>query len=55
MDLRSLAKRGKEIVEKEYLPDGYNIGINVGQWAGESVHHMQIHVIPPVTSKKRVF
>jgi diadenosine tetraphosphate (Ap4A) HIT family hydrolase len=46
VDLWNLVKRGKEIVDKEYHPDGYNIGINVGHWAGQSIHHMHIHVIP---------
>ena len=27
-------------------PDGYNIGINVGRWAGQSIPHLHIHVIP---------
>lgn len=27
-------------------PDGYNIGVNVGEAAGQSVMHAHIHVIP---------
>jgi superfamily II DNA or RNA helicase/diadenosine tetraphosphate (Ap4A) HIT family hydrolase len=27
-------------------PDGYNIGINVGEAAGQTVHHLHVHVIP---------
>ena len=27
-------------------PDGYNIGINEGEAAGRTVHHLHIHVIP---------
>lgn len=46
VDLWGLVKRGKEIVDQEYHPDGYNIGINVGHWAGQSIHHLHIHVIP---------
>jgi len=44
--LWQLVKQGKEVVEQEYHPDGYNIGINVGHWAGQSIHHLHIHVIP---------
>jgi len=27
-------------------PDGYNVGINIGQSAGQSVFHVHVHVIP---------
>jgi diadenosine tetraphosphate (Ap4A) HIT family hydrolase len=27
-------------------PDGYNIGINVGEAAGQTVAHAHLHVIP---------
>lgn len=27
-------------------PDGYNIGINEGEAAGRTVHHMHLHIIP---------
>jgi diadenosine tetraphosphate (Ap4A) HIT family hydrolase len=30
----------------ESAPDGYNIGINVGEAAGQTVMHLHIHVIP---------
>ena len=36
----------KIIIDKEYKPDGYNIGINCGAAAGQSVMHLHIHVIP---------
>ena len=35
----------KEILD-ELKPDGYNIGINVGEAAGQTVFHLHIHVIP---------
>lgn len=34
-----------ELSEK-YNPDGFNIGINIGESAGQTVSHMHIHVIP---------
>jgi diadenosine tetraphosphate (Ap4A) HIT family hydrolase len=27
-------------------PDGYNVGINVGEAAGQTVMHLHVHVIP---------
>jgi diadenosine tetraphosphate (Ap4A) HIT family hydrolase len=46
VDLWKLVARGREMVEEKYRPDGYNIGINVGAAAGQSIHHLHIHVIP---------
>lgn len=46
VDLWGLVARGKLIVDETYHPDGYNIGINIGHWAGQSIHHLHIHVIP---------
>ena len=36
----------KEIIEKEYFPDGYNIGMNCGESAGQTIFHFHCHVIP---------
>lgn len=36
----------KRVVDERFHPDGYNIGINVGQAAGQSVYHCQMHLIP---------
>lgn len=33
-------------LDRERHPDGFNIGINVGEAAGQTVMHMHIHVIP---------
>ena len=33
-------------LDEEFKPDGYNIGVNVGQAAGQSILHAHIHVIP---------
>jgi diadenosine tetraphosphate (Ap4A) HIT family hydrolase len=45
-ELWRLVAEGKKMVDKVYQPDGYNIGINVGKWAGQSIPHLHIHVIP---------
>lgn len=41
-----LVNRCKAIIEKRFNPDGFNIGINVGEAAGQSVFHIHIHLIP---------
>jgi diadenosine tetraphosphate (Ap4A) HIT family hydrolase len=46
LDLLNLADRVKRIVEERYHPDGYNIGINVGEAAGQSIFHVHLHLIP---------
>jgi diadenosine tetraphosphate (Ap4A) HIT family hydrolase len=38
-----------EVVESsrvEHHPDGFNIGINVGEAAGQTVAHAHMHVVP---------
>ncbi len=46
LDLLNLADRVERIVEERYHPDGYNIGINVGEAAGQSIFHVHMHLIP---------
>jgi len=36
----------KGVIEQHYRPDGYNIGINCGAAAGQTVFHLHVHVIP---------
>ena len=36
----------QKILVKERHPDGFNIGINVGEAAGQTVMHLHIHLIP---------
>lgn len=44
-----LLDRAKANLECEYVPDGYNIGINDGQAAGQTVMHLHMHLIPRYT------
>jgi diadenosine tetraphosphate (Ap4A) HIT family hydrolase len=41
-----LLRRAKEVLEEEFKPDGYNIGINDGPTAGQTVPHLHMHLIP---------
>ena len=39
----------KVIIDKKHHPDGYNIGVNIGKAAGQSVPHIHIHMMPRYT------
>ncbi len=36
----------KGMADKNFAPQGYNIGINCGEAAGQTVMHLHIHLIP---------
>ena len=46
LELWSLVEEVKALLERTFEPDGFNIGINIGAAAGQTVPHMHIHVIP---------
>jgi diadenosine tetraphosphate (Ap4A) HIT family hydrolase len=41
-----LVDQVKPIIDREFNPDGYNVGVNIGTAAGQSIPHLHIHVIP---------
>ena len=45
-ELLSTIEIAKEIIEKKHRPDGYNIGMNCGESAGQTVFHFHCHLIP---------
>ena len=36
----------KAQLDETLRPDGYNIGINVGETAGQTIFHVHVHLIP---------
>ena len=38
--------KAKELIEIDNAPDGYNIGMNCGETAGQTIFHFHCHVIP---------
>lgn len=47
--LLSLIDRAKAALDGQFRPDAYNIGINDGVAAGQTVPHLHIHLIPRYT------
>lgn len=45
-DLFELIDKAKNIIDNKYKPTGYNIGINCGVSAGQTVMHVHVHLIP---------
>lgn len=46
ISLFELLDEVKKILDLELKPDGYNIGINDGVAAGQTIQHLHIHLIP---------
>ena len=44
--LNNMLVRAKEIIETDLNPDGFNIGMNCGLSAGQTVMHFHCHLIP---------
>ena len=43
LDLLDVVKRQ---LDESHRPDGYNIGVNAGEAAGQTIFHLHIHLIP---------
>jgi len=41
-----LVTRTKAFLDENFKPDAYNLGINEGVYAGQSILHCHLHVIP---------
>ncbi|KMQ39298.1 HIT family hydrolase [Oenococcus oeni] len=44
--IKELIFKGKELTDKNFKADGYNIGTNVGKYGGQTVRHCHFHLIP---------
>lgn len=42
----ALLNEAKIVADQRYRPDGYNIGLNDGEVAGQTVPHVHLHLIP---------
>ena len=50
--LFDLLAEARGLLKDEYDPDGFNIGINDGATAGQTVMHLHIHLIPRYAGDK---
>lgn len=41
-----LVHKGKALLDREFQPSGYNLGVNVGYYGGQTVMHLHVHLIP---------
>lgn len=44
--LWTMVNQCKTYLDEQFHPDGYNVGINVNETAGQSIPHVHIHLIP---------
>ena len=44
--LIGMIEKCRMLTEKQFQPDGYNIGVNIGESAGQTIMHLHIHMIP---------
>lgn len=45
-DAFGLLHRTRAILDESYSPVAYNLGVNDGEAAGRTVHHLHLHLIP---------
>jgi diadenosine tetraphosphate (Ap4A) HIT family hydrolase len=45
-DILELIQSTRRRIDRAMQPTGYNIGVNVGKDAGQTVFHVHVHVIP---------
>ena len=46
LDMHKCLKETERVIKKEFKPDGYNIGINDGEVAGQTIFHLHVHLFP---------
>ena len=44
--INSLLEQAKRLLDDKFKPDGYNVGVNCGLAAGQTIMHLHVHLIP---------
>lgn len=42
----NLASEVKRVLTRRHTPDGFNLGLDIGRAAGQTVSHVHLHMIP---------
>lgn len=50
--LMMLVDEMKLKLDREFRPDGYNVGFNTGEAAGQTIPHLSVHIIPRYAEKQ---
>jgi len=45
-EMTGLLQEAKAMIDEKFHPDGYNVGVNCGEAAGQTVMHLHIHLVP---------
>ena len=53
LGISELTWKVQSILRNHYGPDGFNIGVNAGEAAGQVVMHAHIHIIPRYVGDQR--
>jgi len=48
-ELWDTVRQVRDILDKRFSPSGFNIGVNDGRAAGQTVPHAHVHIIPQYT------
>lgn len=51
--LKPTLEQAKQNLDNEFNPQSYNIGINDGKFAGQTINHLHIHLIPRYKGDKK--
>jgi len=46
LSIYDLLRQMRQRLDERHNPDGYNLGINIGRSAGQTVMHAHVHLIP---------
>ncbi len=46
IELLALLDEAKHYLDSNHTPVGYNVGVNVGEAAGQTIFHVHLHFIP---------
>ena len=45
-EMMAVVAQARAAIEQIHQPDGYNLGVNIGHAAGQTISHLHLHVIP---------